>query len=386
MWNETSGKISGQDSEIIEALALSMNFSFTTTRSPEKRFSGKDDDGNYIGILGVLDRREADFTSCTMSTNVERALNFELSIVINVEKITLNMAKPDSKMTNIWVYLTAFRTELWLAYGVLVITLGLGAYIILNGFSFVEGINLALVHFLQRDIRDVALLRPSSKLFYFVASFFAYFIFSAYTALLTASMSTRPSMPNIESFSQILENEFSVMVLKGSNMANSFKSALPGSSKHQVYKKMMEGRGEEIFFSSQDQAIQELKANRRKFVFDWITGYIDKPDIIPVSTFKDFMEGRASYILPKGSELIGLFNHHLGKLREAGVMHNIRYKWFGAQLQMAKLEQRQEDSSGAEILGYDNVAFPFLAAIVGLFAAFCLGVLERIHKTILECR
>ena len=127
-----------------------------------------------------------------------------------------------------------------------------------------------------------------------------------------------------------------------------------------------------------------MKNDRRVLVFDWITTYIDDPDIVPISSFKDFFEGQASYALPKHSELIGLFNHHLGKLKEAGVMHNIRQRWFGAKLAMTKREQEEDESRGAEVLGYENVAFPFIAVFTGLGMAMILSLVEGTIQTVIK--
>ena len=152
MWNETANIISGHDSDIAIALATALNFTFTSKRSPDKKFGGKGADGNYNGLLGVLSRAEADFCSCSMMNTAERSLDFEMSIVITAGKITLNMAKAQKKMTNIWVYLLAFSNRLWYAYVYTAVFLAAFANVLQNGFSLIDGINLTITHFVQRDM------------------------------------------------------------------------------------------------------------------------------------------------------------------------------------------------------------------------------------------
>ena len=66
----------------------------------------------------------------------------------------------------------------------------------------------------------------------------------------------------------------------------------------------------------------------------------------------------------KDSELAEVFNYHLQKMRETGTMSYMRQQFnFNKKKDAGKVQD-------AHVLGFENVAFPFLALLTGVFLAF----------------
>ena len=71
--------------------------------------------------------------------------------------------------------------------------------------------------------------------------------------------------------------------------------------------------------------------------------------------------------------MLGAFNHHFFKMEEAGVMSQLRKKYFES------LSDSSSSDSTAEafVLGYDNLFFPVLVMAWGTAAAAAIFVLEN---------
>ena len=78
------------------------------------------------------------------------------------------------------------------------------------------------------------------------------------------------------------------------------------------------------------------------------------------------------------SEFTDLFNYHLSKLRESGVMGNTFKKYMYPKPETIKaLEDALAQTT--EELGYGTVLFPFLALTLGSVTALVISLYERLN-------
>ena len=84
-------------------------------------------------------------------------------------------------------------------------------------------------------------------------------------------------------------------------------------------------------------------------------------------------EQSVSFTFQKDSPYSPLFNYHLQKMHEDGVIHRLRMKW---------LPKQQTGSSSDQplSLGYNNLVFPFLALVFGCSSALVISICERFIK------
>ena len=87
-----------------------------------------------------------------------------------------------------------------------------------------------------------------------------------------------------------------------------------------------------------------------------------------------------AWAFQKESELLPIFNYHLEKLQQTGVMERLRQKMMQYPVGNTDASNIQvQDSNG---LGYEHVAFPFLALLFGL----CLAFMQLGAETAITCK
>ena len=82
-----------------------------------------------------------------------------------------------------------------------------------------------------------------------------------------------------------------------------------------------------------------------------------------------------AWAFQRDSELAPLFNYHLDKMQQTGVIDRLHHKFVG---DSNNGETEAEDIEVQDFggLGYEKVTFPFLALLSGLFVACLLLGLE----------
>ena len=91
---------------------------------------------------------------------------------------------------------------------------------------------------------------------------------------------------------------------------------------------------------------------------------------------------------PPDSELTELFDFHLGRLMERGVMDKIRKKYVpDIKRDLSDSGNDDNDDELAIALGYDNVLFPFLLLLSGILVGGGMSILERVYVyAVKKCR
>ncbi len=90
-----------------------------------------------------------------------------------------------------------------------------------------------------------------------------------------------------------------------------------------------------------------------------------------------------AFAFQKNSDLVPIFNYHLLKMEENGVLDRIRMKW-GLINPLQDIEKVTESSSFP--LGLGNVFFPFFILVVGSVSSSILGLVEWVKRTIEKLR
>ena len=75
-----------------------------------------------------------------------------------------------------------------------------------------------------------------------------------------------------------------------------------------------------------------------------------------------------AWAFQKGSELLPVFNYYLHKMHQTGLMDRLLQKSIGN----SKMNTDATKVRDANVLGYLDVAFPFLALLIGLLVACML--------------
>ena len=80
----------------------------------------------------------------------------------------------------------------------------------------------------------------------------------------------------------------------------------------------------------------------------------------------------SAWAFQKDSELVDLFDYHLHKMKEIGMRDRL---WQEVEKKPI-MNQDSINGQGHNAIGYENVAFPFIELLIGLFSASMLLVIE----------
>ena len=89
-----------------------------------------------------------------------------------------------------------------------------------------------------------------------------------------------------------------------------------------------------------------------------------------ILSLSDVITYKSSFALQKDSEFTQLFNYHIAKMDETGVLDALRLSYFPKTIP-------RKTTSKSKSLGFDNVLFPFIILCGGIFIAVTLNVMEK---------
>ncbi|XP_064100968.1 glutamate receptor U1-like [Macrobrachium nipponense] len=120
----------GPMAELLESLSYALNFSYTLTRPPDGAWGAPDENGNFNGMLGMIQRNEIDLAlgPFGMTEGRARVAAFSRPVVIDPLRITVRRGKPK---IGIWNILKPLDWQVWVGTVLAVLFVGaaLGLFI-----------------------------------------------------------------------------------------------------------------------------------------------------------------------------------------------------------------------------------------------------------------
>lgn len=117
--DESSRQVQGVTAEMLEALGKDLNFTYAFSDEPKDGQWGSFENGSWLGQLGMIDRKECNFTTNSFSYTTESMKDFDYSVYYWIEGngVAMLLPPPVEAWTNSW---RPFTLTVWL--------LTLGAY------------------------------------------------------------------------------------------------------------------------------------------------------------------------------------------------------------------------------------------------------------------
>ena len=107
-------------------------------------------------------------------------------------------------------------------------------------------------------------------------------------------------------------------------------------------------------------------------IIDFKSGFISNQNLV-VLDLEDQLYYHQTFAFKRDSEFVDLFNYHIGVMEKSGVLKHIQNVW----IPKTGFATASDSQSEAVVLGFENVAFPFLVVIVGAGIALTLSCFER---------
>ena len=394
---DEKGNITGSNGYYQDVLFLvlkRLNLTIITMEPKETNINKLLGNGTWSGVIGALQRKEADIGSSGLGLTSERAAYVDYTIKTQVRPtpITLLAHIPKGSDLNMWVYLQVFGLLQWIIFLSFIISF----VIIITTMYILDknrkeesklkimGSALATAYLYTLQLGDHPKLKGlKSKLMLMTMSWMTLLMFICYSSEITAQMTSGPAKIPVRRFEDVIRHGYKV-VSASNYYVNTLATASPDSAKHQAYKLHFEtGSGLKVAKDGIKVAIAETISDPKTLML---------ATELSLARFEKIEEKHlayqlyalrmddASYVwggfaLQKDSEFLGLFNFYLLKAIEHGTIKRLFQRYH-----IDLYVKEQFGMVEPQPLTYKNVMFTFIFLGTGIFAAIVIAMLEYITK------
>ena len=358
--------------DILLELANKLNFTTIMTTPKDGQWGYKTDNGEYTGLIGELVRRETDIAPSGLYLVKwrEEAVDFTLPVL---EDLQTFIAKESSgKAIDYTVYFEIFMPQAWLMVCISFASMSFILYffnlmnkrhqanIVCEVLSSIAASGRQLI---QLPPDNISFTHVGTRMTLLVFALHSYVLFTYYTCNLTAAMTSTAPSTGISSFEDANRGGYKVLVIDGTLHSERVKDKgldlvmlkpSAGTNFPDLLAKTMSQESSKVLNFGSSLSF----AGRREFY----------PLVI-----KESLTQMVAFGLQQDSEYRELFNHHLKKLNEEGILDKL------ADMYMPKRNSPQTILEAIP-LGYDNVFFPSLVMFIGILSSLLMVCLEKIGR------
>ncbi len=336
----------------------------------------------WNGIVRQLQDGEVDICAASLTMTHERseAIDYTVGLIEDVFSLLFVNQAGSSREIDLMVFLTVFSKAAW-ATILAVATFSAVAYMIFSNWTklgnvlayhyakhFIVGLYLFFLSLIQRNSdTGVGMQYAGQKLLLLTISLVSFVLFSLYGGDLTATMTAGVKAPSLRSFQDVINEDYEVYTGDGSALYDFFRTSKPGTTAHYIFEHRLTDSRFDVFLEEQ------LERPTKAVFFHSIFVLITYKDFLFLKHFDDAVTTQLAFGLQKDSEFRNLFNFHLNKLKQTGVLKLLVHKWLEEE-KPADWSHRifQDDAMS---LGYENLFFPAMIMLIGISAGmFVLGV------------
>ena len=306
-----------------------LNFTTILNEPPDGKF-GLPSASGWDGAVRMLLDGTADVVTCGLSRTPERAKEIDFTLPLAQETVTL------------------FKTKspyLWRS--VILISV------------IVISAALPMVNHFRGSVKSSAQLYRIaifSRVFFFAFGVAAYLTFANYSHFLEDFTVLRPTPVQIQSFDDVVMQNYSVVAVKSTGSHGLLVSSEPGSPMQKLYRENMENNPDAMVDDIVDARQKLLESGDKMLLFGSTQMMEDAMETFQQMNLTDGVDSQVGWALRKDSELTQLFNHHILKMRKSGLL--------------SKMMERKIDSDDSMIsFGFLKDILPFIATAIGVLTS-----------------
>ena len=325
--------------------------------------------------MGKLVSREIDM-SAHIGISLMRQNAVDFCWPTFIKKVTLITSKPSKAKLDVWAYLQIFPINAW-AVGISVIVVAAVIFAFASNQPLFQGITLMLRLFIQIGY-ELPLRHTSAKLLLFSSALSYYLVFEYFCCDLTARMTSDPAPLNIRSFQDVIDQDYRVVTYGKGLTVFYFKTAPKGSAMRWVYENKML-KDETAIATSFDKLLQMVNDEPKTLLYMMFLSYSNEPrwqNLVGLD-IEEYVNIYISIGMQKNSEFAELFDYHIAKMQENGVLNRISQRW----------TEKADNNYGVvepAALAIQNVMFLFSCIAFGIFAAAHVIIGEWFFKKCLK--
>ena len=357
----------GYNAALLEELQNQMNFRIEHIPATVPHWGSKNEDGSWSGIVGMLVDKTIDISAIGLLMMPERRIAVDLCYPTFREENTLMTAITTKNKLNVWVFMEIFPITAWAATFAFTIVTAL-SFSLMARQSISQGMTLMVRLFIQLGY-DVRTPTKASRMLVLVSAMSFCVIFIYYTSDLTTRMTTEPPKLSIRSFEDVITKGYKVVAYEDG--MDALIDAPRGSAMEDVYKNHMLGPGYDDKYEAISVFLNEYSGDKVLLygVFDPYSEHELEKQLTGLNVEEGFpiFEGVG---LQKNSEFTEMFNYHIFKLYEMGVMDRLKHKYVDK-------PNKEFGFPEAITLGYENLLFPFGFIVLGMILAASAILVEH---------
>lgn len=306
-----------------------LNFTTVQNEPPDGKF-GLPSASGWDGAVRMLLDGRTDVVTCGLSKITERAKMIDFTLPLAQETATLFK----TKSPYLW------RSIVLMSVIVISAALPMANHFRGNAKSGVQLHRIALF----------------SRVFFFAFGVAAYLAFANYSHFLEAFTVLRPKSVEIKSFDDVVKQSYSVVAVKSTGSHGLLVSSEPGSSMQKLFHETMENNPDATVENIVDARQKLLESGDKMLLFGSSHMMEDALENFQQLNITDGVDSPVGWALQKNSELTQLFNHHILKMRESGLLSKI----------MAK---KTDSDESAISFGWLKATLPFVVTAIGVLVS-----------------
>ena len=348
-------------------------------RPDDGSFGSELESGTWTGIIGDLVNVSADLSSAGLVVTEKRkkVIDFSLTVVEDKFQLYRLSSQKQASHLNVLAFLKIFNVKVWAA--ALFTTLLIATVAFLSERQIVNENNVvAFSPYLlgvwfptdgSTNTTDVQ--GHTKKVLFLCAGLMTYFLVTSYSVDLIAHMTAGSSM-DIRDCLDLKKSNAKLFSDKGTVVSDLLQDGLLKNCK----------QFSTLLDSSCDLGckvqIFEKEGSSSMAVY-----YAPELFDSRLSNIPGFPSPAApvAFAFPKNSELTALFDHHLLKLIQNGVINRVYYHWIASYRERYSSGSSSSATSEVTALSMDQLFFPMLIIGSGMALAVVVSVLEKLYST-----
>ncbi|CAH1794110.1 unnamed protein product, partial [Owenia fusiformis] len=384
--NET--RYQGLCFDILDELASRLNFRYKLVEPPDRKWGGKNPDGTWNGMVGMVMRGEAAFAVGPFTITSARAEVIDFTKAFMEDGAGIILKKPIDKTPSVLKIFRPFKEDVWLLISGGIALIGFVVYFFsfttpYSGYrrglagsskyeiSLLENLWLVYGSCLQQGT-DVFPRALSSRLVMIAWWVFAIVIIATYTANLAALLTVQLIVTPIKNLEELVDqSDIRPLAKDGSNLYDLFK----GSSEDTVYGKVWKMMENGPKITENPDAYRLVLHENYAFMGD--KSQLEYKVLTECREFAlaDTLFNTAGYgfVFPKQSPYLSDFSKNIVRLQEAGLVERWKQKWW---------QSRDECTNNKE----QKVPDPLnIQTLSGAFATLALASFVASIVVAIEC-
>lgn len=376
--------ITGYLVEVLLSLAKSFNFTVRLSTLPpdDAVFGTEMKDGNYNGLIGALQRKQADIALAAFSITDERLKVVDFSEVIGYSGMNIYAQRNSSLESIGWdTFVRSFHWETWLAILTLLGVMTVGLWVIVRQQAnedqhFAKGSNVAFILFSCLVQQGSWILPTTGRaqavlwLFWFTSVV----LYASYTAILTSFLTVSTVTPPFSTLQEAVKAPgWKIGMLKGTATPKILQR-----SKKEGYQKVYEGlvRDPSLFCDSREAGLDRIMSDSKfSFMADRdAMSYLIRGNCSVKEMTENFLAGFSHMGYRKHLPYAEVINRGLVKLESGGVMDRIHQQWWGKPIPC-------EAQSPFTRLGFSNILTAFMLLLAGIIVSSAIFALEILYTS-----